>query len=67
MYSQMVCGYVGSDMKTMKMPKVSYGKCLECLVAAEYYFGEYGSNEDCIYCGASQSSISKVQLLDVNS
>jgi hypothetical protein len=65
MYSQRYCGYVGSDMNSIKMPKVSYGKCMECQVAAEYYFSEFGSNEPCINCDASPINIIKVQLVEV--
>jgi hypothetical protein len=66
MYLHRVCGYVGSDMNSIKMPKVSYGKCQECQVAAEYYFSEFGSNEPCINCDASPSTIIKVQLVEVS-
>jgi hypothetical protein len=53
-------------MNNIKMPKVSYGKCQECQVAAEYFFSEFGSNESCINCNASPISIIKVQLVEVS-
>jgi len=49
---------------SIQMPKVSYGKCLECQVAAEYYFSEYGSQESCINCDAAPSLIIKVSLVN---
>lgn len=46
------------------MPKVSYGKCLECLIAAEYFFNEYGSTQPCVNCDAAPIQIIKVSLVN---
>ena len=51
---------------TVKMPKVSFGKCPDCQTAAEYYFGAFGSEESCINCGSAPANIIKVQLVEVN-
>jgi hypothetical protein len=51
---------------TVKMPKVSFGKCPDCQTAAEYYFGAFGSEESCINCGSAPANIIKVQLIEVN-
>ena len=48
------------------MPKVSYGKCEQCLVATEYYFNEYGATESCNFCGAAPVFITKVVIDDRN-
>jgi len=67
MYLHRVCGYVGSDMKSTKMQKVSYQECLECQIAAEYDYNQYGSIKGFTYCDAYENSISKVQLMGQNS
>ena len=51
---------------TIKMPNVSFGKCIDCNTAAEYYFSEYGAEESCINCGSAPVNIIKVQLVEVN-
>ncbi len=67
MYSQRCCGYVGSDMKSTKMQKANYEKCIECQIAAEYDFSQHGSTEGFIYCDAYENSISKMKLMIANS
>lgn len=44
------------------MPKVSFGKCDQCNVIAEYYFNEYGATESCNYCDAASIEITKVKV-----
>jgi hypothetical protein len=51
---------------TIKMPKVSFGKCSDCQTAAEYYFSEFGCQESCINCDSAPANIIKVQLVQVN-
>jgi hypothetical protein len=54
-------------MKSTKMQKANYEKCIECQIAAEYDFSQHGSTEGFIYCDAYENSISKMKLMIANS